>query len=134
MITSPDAMRELFHLYRGRPYSKSVPFAFAFSGVAGETATLYVPNQAIYEFAGGVIKTDVAAAEFNLCDNIAANPFTFVIATNAAYTPIQIGQLATYRSNGPLGAKILLVDPTGVAQNVKGALFIFEVTADGYYR
>jgi hypothetical protein len=134
MITSPNAMAQLFQLYRGRPYTKVVPFSLTFAGaVANEAATLYAPQSAFFEFAGGVINSS-ATAEFALCDATRQNPFTLVIAGSGAYTPIQIGALATYRSVGPTGAKLLLVAQGLVACTVKGVVWIWDVTTEGYYR
>lgn len=133
MISDP----QIFQLFRGRPYTKTVPFTLQFAGVAGQTALIWKPNNAYFEFAGGIIISTVAGpTEYQLCDGNVNNPFTAVLATNADYKDIRIGELAGYRSVGPPGnGPLLLVDTAGVAATVRGFVWIWEVDgATGYYR
>lgn len=131
MITSPDA---LYQLFRGRPYTKAYPFSFSFTGVAGENTALWVPNNAFFELAGGTILGS-AAAEFQLHDGNTNNPFAGVVTVTNTYVPVQLGGQASYRSIGPAGnCKLLLVDVAGVINNVRGFLYGWEVTPEGFYR
>lgn len=129
-----DAMSaKLDTLYRARPYTKAIPFNRVLPG-ADDFIELWVPSNAMFELVTGVIRCDTAGIDISLCDSSKDNPFYFVMPPTTEYSPILLGP-SGYRSLPNYGgAKLLLTNPTGTSGTVKGVLFGYEVTLDGYYR
>jgi len=119
-------------LFRGRPYSIAVPFLKTFTGVAGEAFTLWTPDNAYFELANVYARSTVAV-ELMFADGNAAAPIGFMVAPTATYERIDLG-MAPYRSVSHTQAQLLLVDLNGVACVVRGVVYGWEVTRDGYYR
>ena len=120
-------------LFQGRPYTKVVPFAVTFTGVAGEFTEIWLPTNAYFEIAHIRIKVDTTAAELTFSDTDPSAVVNLVIAQTTGYEEVTFG-ISTYRSNISSNPKLLLMDFTGVANVAKGVVFGWEVTRDGYYR
>jgi hypothetical protein len=121
------------HLFRGRPYTKSLPFQFVLTGVAGTTHQIWAPVNAYFEL-GKVISRATVALDLALADTTAGQIIGFISPDATGY---EIGTLdfngAAFRSQGANNPKLLLVDG-GVAGTVKGVAYGWEVTLEGDYR
>jgi hypothetical protein len=124
--------RLLAQLFRGRPYTKAIPFAKTFAGVAGESVELWLPQNAHFELAGGIVRGTVTLDAY-LADTQAEVPFAYVQVPTTTYARIETGN-GTYRSLTAHSPRLLLVNPGGVASTVKGVLYGWEVTPEGAYR
>lgn len=123
----------LFRDYKGRPYTKVVPFAFTNAGaVAGQSNVLWTPRGAYFELALLLAKS-TAAGDYNLCDTNASNIIGFIQFDGVNYSRFDLG-LAGIRSNHLSNASLIIVDPVGVIATIKGAVYGWEVTQEGNYR
>ena len=123
----------LAHLFQGRPYTKVVPFAVTFSGVVGEFTPIWLPQNAYFEVAFIRVKSSTVAAEVTFSDTDPSAALAFAIAVPTGYENVFLG-LATYRSLQSSNPKLLLVDFQGVANTIKGTVYGWEVTREGFYR
>lgn len=126
-------MRELRTLYRARPFTKAIPFSLALP-VANteEVRDLWVPQNAYFEIGLVTIRCSVAGVDLSLCDTNWQNPFLFVMAPTTEYQTISL--IPGYRSLLSSGAKVVVNNPALTVATIKGVLFGWEVTQDGYYR
>ena len=126
-------LAQLATLYRARPFTKSIPFNVTFPGVgAVETAELWVPKNAYFELAAVVIRADAAGVDLTLVDTSPGASVLFVMPPTAEYQTINLNP--GYRSLLYNGARLLAVDENASGVTIKGNLFGWEVTPDGYYR
>jgi hypothetical protein len=120
-------------LFRGRPYTKAIPFLETFTGVAGETFVLWTPVNAYFETAMIYVRSSAADIELAYADSTQDNPFGFQIAPTTRYDQYDFG-LAPYRSLSPTNTRMLITDINGVATVVRGVIYGWEVTPEGWYR
>jgi len=121
-------------LFRGRPYTKALPFQFVLTGVAGTRHILWTPINAYFELAL-IISKSTAAMDLSLADTVESNVIGFIgpDGTNS-YGPgtLDFGT-AGFRSVNFIQAQLLLIEGT-VAGTVKGVAYGWEVTPEGDYR
>jgi hypothetical protein len=126
-------MNYMGNLFRGRPYTRAVPFAFTSSGTAGAQYPLWNVQNGAFEWGEILIRAAATATDFNVCDTTVDNICGMVVAETARYGVLSLDGL-TWRSNSTSNANILLVDVNGVADTYKGILYMYEVTREGMYR
>jgi hypothetical protein len=122
---------QLRTLYRGRPFTRAIPFNKALPAV-GSVADLWLPTGAMFELVRYVIQSSVGGVDLALCDTRLESPFSFVIPDVASYTPVDLSP--GYRGNPISGGKVVLSNPSGAVGTVKGVLYGYEVTQEGFYR
>lgn len=118
--------------FRGRPYTRALPFAHVFTGVAGELAHLWQPKNAFFELALILMKGTVAA-EYTVCDTNSANIIGFCQVDGVNFSRLDLG-LAGIRSNRLANAELLILDGVGLAATIHGVIYGWEVTPEGNYR
>lgn len=118
-------------LYRGRPYTKSVPFQVTLNTTG--LVPLWPVKNAYFEFNRLYIMSTVAAIDINIVDTDPAQVIVPVVPSTALYTLVDLGSVG-YRSTLAQNATLGLVDPTASGAVVKGAVFGWEVTPEGTYR
>jgi hypothetical protein len=131
--TDKVLVRAMSALYKGRPYTRAIPFAKTFTGAPGNAQEIWTVKNGFFVFAHGSIFSDVAGSLYYLSDTDASTIFAMVIGDTAVMTPIDVGQ-ETYKSNSFAAPKILVVDPIGAVTTIQGVLYIWEVTQEGVYR
>lgn len=126
--------RVVAQLFRGRPYTKAIPFEFILTGTLGATFLLWSPVNAYFEIAliqsKSTVPLDLALAD---TDGSLVIGFIGPDGTNS-YGPgtLDFG-ISGFRSQNHINPKLLLVDG-GVAGTVKGTVYGWEVTDNGDYR
>jgi hypothetical protein len=124
---------QLRTLYRSRPFTKAVPFQKTFPGLSGdEIVELWVPQNSYFEVGVITIRADLAGVDLLLCDTVAANPFLFAMPPTGIYQTIDLAP--GYRSLSYNGARLVANDPAANGVTIKGVVYGWEVTSDGYYR
>jgi hypothetical protein len=113
-------------------YSNAIPFTFSFTGIRGENFSIWEPQNAAFELCALTIRGTVAM-DLNVCDTTPAIPIGFVQIIPGSYIPLQIGW-GRVRSSSFSQAKLILLDPVGVACTIKGIAYGFEMTREGLYR
>jgi len=119
-------------LYTGRPYSQRIPFAKTLTGTAGQQIPLWVPTNAFWELDILWLKSD-GAVEVVLADTTPDNIIGWVACDGVNWSRFTFNN-ATVRSQGYSNTQLLLVDTVGVSCNIKGVVYGWELTPDGYYR
>lgn len=129
-----DLMVSMATLFRGRPFTKSVPFQVVLpaAGAADQFTPIWVPQNSFFELAILIIRSDVAGVDLAVCDSNAANPFLFVMPPTTIYQRIDINP--GYRSLSYSNASMGLNDPTLSGATMKGVALGWEVDNNGYYR
>ena len=113
-------------------YSRVVPFELTFSGVQGESFTIWTVESGAFELAALSIRGTVAM-DLNICDTSQAIPVAFVAIELGRYVSPWLGT-GRVRSGSYTGSRLILLDPVGVAGRVKGIVYGYELTREGYYR
>jgi len=124
-------LNAIARLYRGKPYTRSVPFQQTLPAADG-FVTLWLPNNKAFELQVMFIRASVAGADLSLCDSDPNVPFAFVVPDTGTYTPVNLGT-AGYRSIRSANSALLLTNPGGAVGTVKGYILGFEVNPDGSY-
>jgi len=120
--------------YRGLPYTRPVNFGVTFTGAPGESHEIWVPKNAFFELVTMIIK-GTAAAEYQVADTTPVGVIGYVGLDGVNFSVFPgPGTLAGIRSNNYTNARLILVDPVGVASVVHGSCYGWEVTQDGGYR
>jgi hypothetical protein len=110
----------------------ATPFEFEFSGAQGENLAVWVPRNAVFEFAGIIVRSAVPM-DMNVCDSHPGIPIMFLQTLAGVYTASwTIG--GRVRSTNHVNPQLILMDPVGVQTLVKGVVYGYEFTRDGYYR
>lgn len=125
-------MHELRTLYRGRPFTKAVPFQVNLNTNPEIGVDLWVPKNSYFQCALVSIRATVAGQDLALCDTTPQQPFLFVMPPTTAYALFTLDP--GYRSVAYSGAKVIIHDPLASGNPVKGVLFGWEVNPDGNYR
>jgi hypothetical protein len=110
----------------------ATPFEFEFSGAQGENRAVWVPDNAVFEFAGIIVRS-FTAMDMNVCDSHPGIPICFVQTLAGVYTSQFLG-IGRVRSTNHVNPRLILMDPVGVQTLVKGMVYGYEFTRDGYYR
>ena len=118
--------------FQGRPYTKAVPFAKAFTAVAGQTQQVWRPAGAYFEL-GLLIAKSTAAGEYAVCDSIAEHIIGYIQFDGVNFSRLDLG-LAGIRSNRLSNAELILLSPVAIAATIHGVAYGWEVTAEGSYR
>ena len=109
---------QLRTLYRGRPYTKAVPFQKLLPSTnADEVTALWTPQNAHFEAALLVIRADTAGVDLNFCDTTAQAPFLFAMAPTTTYQVIDIhlsGTLTIYAGRSEIGMSSIRYTVPGV--------------------
>jgi hypothetical protein len=121
-----------FRDFKGRPYTKAVPFSKTFSGAAAEFQTLWPVIGGFFELALLLAKS-TAAGEYAVCDSDPSNVIGFIQFDGVNFSRLDLG-LAGIRSNRLNNSKLVLLDPVGIVATVHGVAYGWEVTQEGNYR
>lgn len=108
------------------------PFEFEFSGAQGENRVIWEPQNAVFELAGIIVRS-MTPMDLNVCDSSPAIPIMFVQTLAGVYTSLFLGH-GRVRSTNHVNPRLILMDPVGVQTLVKGMVYGYEFTRDGYYR
>lgn len=123
--------RKMAPLYRGRPYTKSIPFNVLVNSTA--VFPLWTPRNAYFEFNRMYILSDTAAIDLLIVDTNVDSVFGMVVPSTSEYTLVDFGSVG-YRSLLASNSALGIVDPLGSAATFKGFLLGWEVTPEGNYR
>lgn len=118
--------------FRGRPYTKAIPFAKVFTAVAGQSQQVWRPVGAYFEL-GLLLAKSTAAGEYAVCDTNADNVIGYIQFDGVNFSRLDLG-LAAIRSNLLNNATLLLVSPGAIAATIHGVCYGWEVTQEGNYR
>ena len=119
--------------FQGRPYTKAIPFAKVFAGVADETQEIWRPIGAMFEL-GLLLAKSTAAGEYAVCDSKAGNVIGYIQFDGVNFSRLDLG-MAGIRSNVISNASLLLLSPVAIAATVHGVSYGWEVTTpEGNYR
>lgn len=120
---------QLRTLYRARPFTKAVPF----NQILGPNpVSLWKPVNAYFEVAIVTIRSNLPLVDLVLLDTSTGQPFLFVMPPVDRYQHIDLSP--GYRSLMYSGAELFIWDPANTGAQVKGVVYGWEVTPDGYYR
>ncbi len=120
---------QLRTLYRARPFTKAVPFNQI---LGADPVSLWKPINAYFEIAIVTIRSSIANVDLILLDTSTGQPFLFMMPPTSEYQHIDMSP--GYRSLMYSGAELLIWDPANTGAQVKGVVYGWEVTPDGYYR
>jgi hypothetical protein len=118
--------------FRGRPYTKAIPFAKTFTAVAGQTQEVWRVTGAFFEL-GLLIAKSTAAGEYAVCDSKAEAIIGYIQFDGVNFSRLDLG-MAGIRSNRLNNAALLLLSPVAIAATVHGCVYGWEVTQEGNYR
>lgn len=118
--------------YLGRPYTKAIPFAQVYAGVANTLRPIWSPVGAYFEL-GLLLAKSTAAGEYAICDTNKDNIIGYIQFDGVNFSRLDLG-LTGLRSNRVNNAILALLDPVGVAATIHGVVYGWEVTQEGYYR
>ena len=118
--------------YRGRPYTKAVPFARTFTAVAGQTQEVWRVVGAFFEL-GLLLARSTAAGEYAVCDTVAENIIGYIQFDGVNFSRLDLG-MAPIRSNRLANAALILLSPVAIAATIHGVAYGWEVTQEGNYR
>jgi hypothetical protein len=126
---SQALLQQLRTLYRARPFTKAVPFSVT---IADALTELWSPTNAYFELSAMIVRSDTAGLDLALVDTTEAQPFLFFMPPTTIYQTFDISP--GYRSLLYSQARVQLWDPTVSGAVVKGVLYGWEVTQEGWYR
>lgn len=120
-------------LYRGRPYTKTIPFAVTLTTT--DAAKIWTPDNAYFEIGRILIRGSVGAIDLNWIDTDPANVIAFSMPDTLSYLPGMVDfSPASYRSINLASNFLGLVDPAATGATFKGVVMGWEVTREGNYR
>lgn len=120
---------QLRTLYRARPFTKAVPF----NNILGaDPIPLWLPQNAYFEVAKIFVRASIAAVDLVFADTQAQQPIAFIMPPTGSYQGYDIDP--GYRSLLYNNAQLLVWDPSNSGVQIKGVIYGWEVTPDGYYR
>lgn len=125
----PDA---LSGLYRARPYGPARIINVTFAGTAGLFTTLWAPQNGYFEMGKLRIK-GTAACAYAICDTRPDHIIGYIDTDGVTFAEFDPG-MAAIRSLSYANARLLLVDLSGVAATLTGAVYGWEVSPAGFYR
>jgi hypothetical protein len=119
--------------FRGRPYTKAVPFARVFAGaVPNETQEVWRVVGAFFEL-GLLLAASTAAGRYAVCDTVAENIIGYIQFDGVNFSRFDLG-MAAIRSNRLANATLILLSPVAIAATIVGVAYGWEVTQEGNYR
>lgn len=125
-----ELIRQLRNLFRGRPFTKAVPYQKVIAA-ATDVVDLWTPINAYFEVGLVLMRANVAAIDVLLGDGQVSNPFMFIMPSTTEYSMVSLLPNG-YRSVSYSGTK--LVAQASGAVTLKGVVYGWEVNPDGNYR
>jgi hypothetical protein len=113
-------------------YSRVIPFELDFHGVQGESYAVWTVESGTFELVALSARCTVPM-DLNVCDSNPALPIGFLALTPGAYLPLLIGT-GRVRSSSYTNSRLILLDPVGVVTRIKGIVYGYELTREGWYR
>jgi len=114
-------------------YSRIIPFELTFSGAQGEAYSVWVVESGAFELSALSVRCDVPM-DLNVCDTSPGIPIGFLQLLPGSYLPLNLGT-GRVRSASYTNSRLILMDPVGGATvRVKGIVYGYELTREGYYR
>jgi hypothetical protein len=125
-----SVMDQMNTLYRARPFTKAVPFNNILPGV--NPLALWAPQNAYFEVGVVLMRAGTVGVDIVLADSRAEQPFMFIMPPTDRYERVDISP--GYRSLMFQNASVVAWDPSGSNVQIKGVIYGWEVTPEGYYR
>lgn len=120
---------QLRTLYRARPFTKAVPF----NNILGaDPIPLWQPQNSYFEVSKIFLRGDIAGVDLVFADTQQQQPIAFMFTQTGVYVPYDIDP--GYRSLLYNNAQLIVWDPSNSGVQIKGVIYGWEVTPEGYYR